>query len=44
MSSDESELLNGENPVIHGSVTIEGNLDVQTQTTTNGLTVVSDGD
>lgn len=44
MSSDESELLNGENPVIHGSVTIEGNLDVQTQTTTNGLTVVSNGD
>ena len=44
ISSDESELLDGNNPVIHGSVTIEGNLDVQTQTTTNALSVVSSGE
>ena len=39
-NSDESGLL----PTIHGSTTIEGNLDVQGQTTTNGLSVMADGD
>lgn len=44
ISSDESQLLDGNTPVIHGSVTIEGNLDVQNHTTTNGLSVMYDGD
>lgn len=41
-NSDESELLAAD-PTIHGSMTVEGNLDVQGQTTTNGLSVMADG-
>ena len=43
MNSDESHFLTEYNPTIHGSATIEGNLDVQEQTTTNELSVVSNG-
>ena len=42
ISSDESELLDA-NPTIHGSMTVEGNLNVQGQTTTSRLSVVADG-
>ena len=42
ISSDESELLDA-NPTIHGSRTVEGNLNVQGQTTTSRLSVVDDG-
>lgn len=43
MNSDESHILTEYNPTIYGSATIEGNLDVQGQTTTNGISVISDG-
>ena len=42
--SDQSQLLDGDNPIIHGSLTVEGNLDVYNQTTTNQLSVVSNGE
>ena len=48
-SSDESNYIDymdtedsGKNATIHGSLTVEGNLGVQGQTTTNGLKVVDD--
>ena len=43
MNSDESHILTEYNPTIYGSATIEGNLDVQGQTTTNGISVISNG-
>jgi hypothetical protein len=42
-SSESNLLFSDEINTIHGSMTVEGNLDVQRHITTNGLSVVSDG-